>query len=186
MADTKTIPLKSPANDVSMKFELSAEFDYPYYPHLTVGDNARAQIDNEQSRNCAIEKHDLKWVHERDKLANSAVPFPDFDLGSRQHWSLDSEYQERRTEWEYGLAGIENKHDETKMFIREEGQTLDQEFAVRSGNTVTLEPKHEFQAVPQTGLDKSALKDDFSAQSSGKTEQDFAVSKDLTNSGRSL
>ena len=177
MSNEHKTPLNSHEGRISQNFEVNAEFEYPYYPHLTVSDNARAQIDNEALRQNAIEKHDFNWKLERDKLSNSTVPFPNNDLSSREHRSLQHEYEERRANWEYVLASIENKHNNNRDYIREEGQTLSQEFSVQNDDNGMSITNNSFQVEIQNEQQKAPLKQEFSVRSNDANEQNFTVSK---------
>ncbi len=178
MSHENISPLKTHEGRISQSFEVNANFEYPFYSQLKVGDNARSQIDNEISRQHKIEQHDYKWKLERDKLSNSSVPFPSNDLGSREHRSLQHEYEERRTNWEYELSTIETKHNDNKTFIRDNGQTLAKEFSAKNPGNGIYQATDEFHVEKQEEKQKEPLQEEFSVQSQGELEQDFAVSKD--------
>jgi len=150
-------------------------------------DNARAQLDNEAQRNAALQLHDQNWLRERDKLSNSSLPYPNFDLGSREHRNLHHEYQERRTSWEYGLRDIENKHDDVNMNIREEGQTLSHEFAEQNYSNGMDITQNSIAEANYAQLNKGELKQDFAVRASGKSvDQDFSVSNDTQSLSKTL
>lgn len=101
-------------------------------PLRSVTDTARAELRSENAHEAAIDAHDAKWMRERDKLSNSAVPYPEFDLGSRAHRNLANEYQERRTEWEMQRERIEKRFAKERSDIRNSGPTLSEEFRAQN------------------------------------------------------
>ncbi len=94
----------------------------------TLQETVKSEIDNAQDLESALDAHDQKWRRERDKLSNSSLPTPEFDLGSRQHRSLLSEYQERRNDWHIQQSTIVRDHEYLKAKIRNNGTTLSSTF----------------------------------------------------------
>lgn len=97
-----------------------------------VNASARAEIDNAQSLEAALDAHDFKWRDERRKIAAASDPFPDFDLGSRAQRNILSEYEERRWAWEMERDSIEEYFYARRATIRETLQTLAGEFTAQS------------------------------------------------------
>lgn len=102
-------------------------------PDLSVNGTARAEIENGHAHEDALAAHDHKWNMEKNKLANASDPYPDFDLGSRAHRNLLSEYDERRTDWERERDQIDISFAVQKDHIRKTGQTLTDEFTLHHG-----------------------------------------------------
>ena len=93
-----------------------------------VSATAREEIDNRDALERQLHRHDELWKRERNKIASASDPYPDFDLGSRGHRNIDSEYRERRFVWEQAKDEIENRFAAQGEDIRAQGQTLSNEF----------------------------------------------------------
>ena len=101
-------------------------------PAGKVSETASKEIENELFHDRQMRRHDELWRRERNKIASSSDPYPDFDLGSRGHRNLLSDYDERRTIWEQKRDAMEADFTVKRNDIRETGQTLSDEFTQRS------------------------------------------------------
>lgn len=101
-------------------------------PDRSVTGTARAEIENREAHAQAQDAHVVKWQEELRRLSYSTEPYPDFDLGSRGHRNLLSEYEERKTNWDRQAAQIDENFEVKKDNIRQNGQTLSDEFNTRS------------------------------------------------------
>ncbi len=130
------MPEKTGSNkptDIGREFERSAA-SAKVPPDYSLGGTARAEIENVRNHETALDKHDQKWLRERDRLSNSAMPIPEFDLGSKEHRrNLLGEYEERRGEWYHQQAAINIHFGNLKSEIRENGTTLSSSFEKERG-----------------------------------------------------
>jgi hypothetical protein len=125
-------PQGSAAPDMGGAFRRNAGAPHPE-PDLSVNGTARAEIQNREAHENALDAHEQLWRAEVAKLARASDPFPDFDLGSRAHRNLLGEYEERRTNWEYQRDQIDNSFAVQKDRIRQTGQTVANEFSDSQG-----------------------------------------------------
>ncbi len=126
------------ALDLDREFNKAGSRLEPEERNIKVSTTASAELESIKARESALDSHDAKWIRERDKLSNSSLPTPEFDLGSRAHKSLSSQYDERRTEWEREKEQIEIHYVEQRHEIRENGQTLTSEFSAQQSITKTV------------------------------------------------
>ena len=126
----KTRSNKAP--DIGREFERSSAPNKAL-PDYSLGGTARAEIANVQNHEAVLDKHDQKWLRERDGLSNSAMPIPEFDLGSKEHRNLLGEYEERRGEWYHQQAAINIHFGNLKSEIRKNGTTLSSSFEKERG-----------------------------------------------------
>ena len=77
----KTRSNKAP--DIGREFERSSAPNKAL-PDYSLGGTARAEIANVQNHEATLDKHDQKWLRERDRLSNSAMSIPEFNLGSKE------------------------------------------------------------------------------------------------------
>lgn len=116
---------------------------------------ARAELDNARGLDEALGAHDLKWREERRKIATASDPYPDFDLGSRAHRNILSEYGERRTVWEMERDGIERSFATKRDDIRSANPTLSEEFAGRERDALRDDRNSFSFTAPERETDRS-------------------------------
>lgn len=107
-----------------------------------VTDTARAEIANRSDAERQMHRHEELWKRERNKIATASDPYPDFDLGSRGHRRIRQEYDERRALWEERRDVIEDEFIIRRGDIRDNGQTLSDEFTLRRSENAG--PENEF------------------------------------------
>lgn len=107
---------------------------------MGVVDTARNEIENRANLERNLDRHEELWKRERNKIAHSSDPYPDFDLGSRGHRNIQRELQERRTIWEQRKDQIENSFAVRQSDIRQDGNTLSDEFTARKGVALDATP----------------------------------------------
>lgn len=115
-------------------------------PASKVSETARKELENEIARDRQMRRHDELWRRERNKIASSSDPYPDFDLGSRGHRNLLRDYDERRAEWEQKRDAMEADFTAKRDDIRENGRTLSDEFTQSSGKKNTAANEFAFSA----------------------------------------
>lgn len=99
---------------------------------VSVAETASKEIENEITQDRQMRRHEELWRRERNKIASSSDPYPDFDLGSRGHRNLLRDYDERRAVWEQKRDVMEAGFTAKRGEIRENGQTLSDEFTLAS------------------------------------------------------
>jgi len=100
------------------------------YVDTSLNGTARVQIDTRAAFENLMDAHVRQWQSERKRLSMTSNNVPDFDLGSRGHRSILSDYEERRTEWERKAEKIEVGYEQSREQIRKTGTTLQDEFLV--------------------------------------------------------
>ena len=134
----------------------------------SISATARAELGNAAGREEALDAHEDQWRVERGKIANASDPYPDFDLGSRAHRNIQSEYEERRTVWEMGRDEIERSFAAKREDIREASPTLTGDFA-KNGRDGKPASENDF-SFPAPSKDDQTLGHAFEAgQDKGRT-----------------
>lgn len=134
----------------------------------SISATARAELDNAASCKEALDAHEERWRVERGKIANASDPYPDFDLGSRAHRNIQSEYEERRTVWELERDRIERSFAAKREDIRGASPTLTGDFA-RNGRDGKSASENDF-SFPAPSKDDQTLGHAFEAgQDKGRT-----------------
>jgi len=156
----------------------------------SVNDTARAEIENTDAHDQAMGNHMQQWAIEKQRLAHQEHAVPDFDLGSKGHRDLLSEYEERRTDWERKADQIDDQFTVRRDYIRNTGQTLSDEFAVVPNNVrkpgsdaapadsdIPVKPSApadgesaEFETTKEQGREKS-LGDEFAVSDRTRTDE---------------
>lgn len=108
-------------------FDISKGEPYPAPSHK-VSDTARAEIENGEKHRNAQDAHIKAWQIEERRLAHLQDAAPEFDLGSRGQRNLLRDYEERAFLWNERGSAIARHHAERRAMIRENGQTLSNEF----------------------------------------------------------
>ena len=126
-------------------------------PQIGVTATAHEEIDNRVAMDRQMRRHDDLWRRERNKIATASDPYPDFDLGSRSHRNIQSEYKERRFVWEQKQDEIEGRFAAQREDIRARGQTLGNEFAAHNTPGLkTATPAQTDAGAPGRNNDKPA------------------------------
>ena len=113
-----------------VRFNEPEAMQFRIYSDTSLAGTARTQIDTRAAFETKMEAHVQQWRVERKRLSMTSNNVPDYDLGSRGHRSVLSEYEERRTEWERRADKIENSFHLSRESIRRTGTTLQDEFLV--------------------------------------------------------
>ncbi len=171
MVDDKNHPFD--ASDLSSDFQDHAGEEYRI-SEGKVAETAKLEAQNKEAYTEALEQHDMRWIQERNKLGNTSDHSPDFDLGTSSQKNLHAEYEERLTQWQRQADQIDTDFTEKKEAIRDNGQTLTDEFTDNRGTESQTDNNQDTsQSTPE----------DKPQNTSSATEQSFAQKEDQnTNS----
>ncbi len=134
MSDDEILSLHSEL-DPSGDFREAAHA--PAAPQLeqSVGATARAELANKAEETLALDRHEMAWVREQERLSGKAQMLPGFDLGARQTRDLKSEYEARHAAWTEQGGQIREHYRMRHTQIRVNGQTVKDEFTESSSTS---------------------------------------------------
>lgn len=125
----------NPASEVEQKNDAGRESD----ARASVTDTASAEISLAIETERALDRHDERWDVERDRLATNSFPSLEMDGVQKTSHEHKEEYDLARTRWKLAQDKIYDGYQSERGEIREEGQTLRDEFTALSGPSESAE-----------------------------------------------